>query len=267
MTRPYDHQWHTDGDTGAGHGGAAQGGQVNAGTISGGQFSFGSGNNVQGAVPPARGAAERPDQVTGGSPVSSLYAFGDIVSYSQLNARQQSDSQSRLVRVLNGSLIEAGVRPDTVQFQDQGDARFLRFPASTDVAKVLALMPPHLNSDLLARNQDLAQHARMRVRLSFVMGAATSGSTGLAGSAPIEVVRLANSAKFRRVMNAASLTHCGVIVDDYLYTQFVRQPFRPDMSPEEYIAVHVSDPDKGFAAGAWIRLFGYTRQQVIALIR
>ena len=127
----------------------------------------------------------------GSSPVSALYAFGDIVGYSKLNARLQEESQDRLARALDRSLAEAGVRPDTVMPQDQGDARLLRFPASTDVAKVLAIMPHYLNGDLLARNEDLAPHARMRVRLSFTMGPAMPGKTGLAGEAPIAVVRLA----------------------------------------------------------------------------
>jgi hypothetical protein len=117
-------------------------------------------------------------------------------------------------------------------------------------------MPRYLNGDLLARNADMADAARLRVRLSFAMGPATPGRTGLAGAAPIAVARLANSAIFRQAMMAAPQSQCGVIIDDYLYRGYVRQDFRPDMHPEQYSPVHVSDPPKGFEALAWIRLFG-----------
>jgi hypothetical protein len=95
---------------------------IDAGTISGGQFSFGSGDNVinQGVLPPAPGATERVTRPTDGSPVSSLYAFGDIVGYSRFNARLQEESQARLVRVLDDSLAEAGVDPQTVEAAGSG---------------------------------------------------------------------------------------------------------------------------------------------------
>src|SRR5713226_9672263 len=262
MARQYDGRVPVSGYIGARSSGemAASGDHISIGTVSGGQNQIGGRGSVfnQGIEPGAArapGTAERLDRETGGSPVNTLYAFGDIVSYSRLNARLQEESQDRLVRVLNSSLAEAGLRPETVTAQDQGDARLLRFPVDTDVAKVLAVMPRYLNGDLLARNRDMAPHARLRARLSFTMGAATPGKTGLAGEAPIAVVRLANSARFRSFMNAAPQSNCGVITDDYLYRGYVRQDFRPDMNAEEYIRVRVSDPEKGFEAEAWIRLF------------
>jgi hypothetical protein len=250
---------------------AASGDQINTGPVSGQNVQIGGRGNTMNAAPePAAsrppGAAAWPDHESAGWPVSALYAFGDIVGYSTLNARLQEESQDRLTRVLDRSLAEAGVRPEIVTPQDQGDARLLSFPSDTDVARVLAVMPQYVNSDLLARNEDLAPHALMRIRLSFTMGPAMPGKTGHAGEAPIAVVRLSNFTGFRDAMTATPHSNCGVIMDDYLYRSYVRQNFRPDMNAGEYVAVHVSVPEKRFEAEAWIRLFGCSPQYVASLL-
>ena len=248
------------------------GDQVNI-QVSGGQNQFGGRGSefhqVIGSPPPVSQGpriAERTRAETGGSPVTALYAFGDIVGYSRFNARLQEESQDRLSKVLDRSLGEAGVRPEVVTPQDQGDARLLSFPPDTDVARVLAVMPHYINSELLARNEDLAPHARMRMRLSFTMGPATPGTTGHAGDAPIAVARLVNFGGFRSAMTKATQANCGVIMDDYLYRSYVQQDFRPDMNAQEYVSVLVSIPEKGFQAAAWVRLFGCYRQQVESLL-
>jgi class 3 adenylate cyclase len=254
MTRPDD-------DTAGVH--------IHADTISGGQFSLGGHDNVfnQGvAAAPAPGPAGNQGHPAGGPPVNALYAFADIVGYSRFNARLQAESQDRLSRCLDASLAEARVDPDTARKQDQGDARLLCFPPDADVARVLALMPHYLHGDLLARNEDLAPHAQLRVRLSFAMGPATPGATGLAGEAPITVVRLGNSARFRAAMKSAPQAHCGVIVDDHLYRAYIRQDFRPDMQAGEYVPVRVRDPGKDFDAQAWVRIFGCSPEQAAALL-
>jgi len=43
--------------------------------------------------------------------------------------------------------------------------------------------------------------------------------------------------------------------------------FRADINPFDYAPVRVSYPDKGFEATAWLRLFGYSGQQVSSLLR
>jgi hypothetical protein len=112
----------------------------------------------------------------------------------------------------------------------------------------------------------MAAHAQMRVRLSFTMGLAMPGRTGMAGGAPIAAARLANSDIFRHLMKAASQAQCGVILDDYLHGECVQQRFRPDIDPSEYARVRVSIPDKGFDAAAWVKLFGYSSREVAALL-
>ena len=168
---------------------------INIGSVSGQGFQIGSGNQQVNNAP-ERWPAEQPaagGRKARGGPVSALYAFADIVGYSRLTVRLQKMSQDDLADLLDISLAEAGIRPELVEAQDQGDARLLMFPPHTEPARVLAVMPRHLNDELLARNQDMAAHAQMRVRLSFTMGVAVPGGTGLAGAAPIAVVRLNNS--------------------------------------------------------------------------
>jgi class 3 adenylate cyclase len=234
---------------------------ISAGTVTGNSNQIGHGNVINQGIPEP-GPAQQP----GGPAAHALYAFADIVSYSRLSARLQKVSQDYLVSLLDASLVEAGVRPDLVEPQDQGDARLLTFPGGTDATKVLAVLPRYLNDELLDRNQDMAPHAQLRVRLSLVMGVSARGGTGLAGAAPIAVVRLGNSTLFRRAMHAAPQAQCGVILDDYLYRQCVQQRFRPDVGPADYVPVPVSDPEKGFKADAWMRLFGYSSQQIASLI-
>jgi hypothetical protein len=240
--------------------------EINIGTLSGGTNQIGGHGNVINPGSAVPGAVAGVGEQAGDSPAHGLYAFADIVGYSRLDARLQKMTQDYLASLLDASLAETGARPGQVAPQDQGDARLLRFPAGTDAAKVLAVMPRHINDELLVRNQDMAPHARMRVRLSFTMGVAAQGGTGLAGAAPIAVVRLANSAIFRRAMHIALQAQCGVILDHYLYSQYVRQKFRADISPDDYVSVHVSDPEKDFEEAAWIKLFGYSGEQVISLL-
>lgn len=248
---------------------AVAGFQISADTISGGQFQAGHHNvfnqtSAPAVTPPS--PATPPDGYPAGSPVSSLYAFADIVGYSRLNVSQQEDSQDRFARILDHSLTEAGILPAAVMTQNQGDARFLGFAADTDAARILAVMPRQFHADLRVRNNDLAAHARLRVRLSFAMGPAVPGKTGLAGEAPVTVVRLSNSAIFRRAIQAVPQAHLGVIMDDYLFRQYVRQGFRSDLNPEDYLPVQVSDPEKHFEAAAWIRIPGCSPQRLRPLI-
>jgi hypothetical protein len=219
----------------------------------------GSGNSISTAAAPP---ATRP---TGG-PQHALYTFADIVSYSQLNARLQELSQHDLVDILRRGVAEAGVEPETIAAQDQGDAQLLAFPRDADAAKVLAVLPRFVNEELGVRNRDMAEHAQMRVRLAFAMGLSARGAAGLVGDAPIAVARLANSDVFRQAMRVAPRARCGLLIDDYLHAQLVKQGFRADIDPDDYVSVRVQHPDKGFDARAWIKLFGYSGQQLRRLL-
>jgi hypothetical protein len=143
----------------------------------------------------------------------------------------------------------------------------LAFPPEADTAKVLAAMPRVVNEELGARNADMAEHARIRVRLAFSMGASMRGASGLAGAAPIAVARMNSSDVFRSAMRAAPRAHCGLIIDGYLYEQWVRQRFRADIDPGDFASVRIRDSDKGFDEMAWLKLFGYSGEKVAELLR
>lgn len=249
------------------------GDEIRIGSISGGQgFQIGSGtqqtnifNAPQTRSDEPSGGPTASDQARG-EPASALYAFADIVGYSRLSARLQKLAQDDLAELLDVSLNEAGIRPEQVEAQDQGDARLLMFPPQAEPGRVLAVMPRHLNDELLARNQDMAPHARTRIRIAFTMGVSLPGATGLAGEAPIAVARLVNWPPFRHAMAAATHAQVGVIIDDHLHGQYVRQRFRADIGSSDYVPVRVSQADKGFDAAAWVRLFGYTAEQVAGLL-
>jgi hypothetical protein len=244
--------------------------QMNIDARGGNNQIGGSGSSFTQGVSPSAGPAVRSgaplgDEAREDLPAYGLYGFADIVGYSKMSTRLQKSSQDYLVELLDDSLAEAGVQARNVAAQDQGDARFLTFPGGTDIAKVLAVLPRYLNDELLSRNLDMAEHARMQVRLSFTIGATVRGGTGFAGSAPIAVVRLSNFPLFRRIMTEAQ-AQCGVIIDDHLYRQYVVQRMRPDIRSDDYVPVRVADAQKDFAENAWLRLLGYSGQQVALLL-
>jgi hypothetical protein len=195
---------------------------------------------------------------------TSLHGFPDIENYSRLNAYQQAEFQEGLAKCIEVSLVDAGVRLDCMRMQDQGDARMLTFPDHLDVSKVLAVMTRRFNDELGAFNRDRAAHARMRVRLAFALGPSAPGRTGQRGIAPITVARLNNAPALRAAMAARPGAYLGVVIDDYLYHQYVAQQFRPDLAIDEYTQTHVSLPDKDFTANAWIRLVGYRADEWLA---
>lgn len=232
----------------------------NTGNVHGSLNQQSGNGNTYNAAPAPRGAADAAGR-PGNGQQHALYAFADIVSYSRLNARLQQHSQHDLVDILQRGAAEAGVEPGDIAAQNQGDAQLLTFPEGTDAAKVLAVLPRFLNDELGVRNRDMAEHARMRVRLAFSMGLSGRGAAGLTGDAPIAVARIANSDVFRDAMRAAPLARCGLLIDDYLHAQLVRQGFRADIDPEDYAPVRISYPEKGFDALTWMRLFGYSGPQ------
>jgi hypothetical protein len=69
---------------------------------------------------------------------TSLHCFADIVAYSGRNPYQQADCQQRLLKIIDGSLIDAGLSPGSVCGESQGDARMLTFLDGLDVSRVLA---------------------------------------------------------------------------------------------------------------------------------
>jgi hypothetical protein len=181
-------------------------------------------------------------------------------------ARPPGRLKAYLASVLNGGIADADVSPESVAWQDQGDASMLKFPPSTDVGKVLAGMPRYLDEELLDRNRDLQPHAGTRIRLAFTMGVSAPGAMGRVGEAPIAVARLVNWGPFREAMTNADGARVGVIIDDHLYGQYVRQRFRADNNPADYAKARILYADKGFDATAWVRILGYTGEQVEPLL-
>jgi hypothetical protein len=109
-------------------------------------------------------------------------------------------------------------------------------------------------------------HARMRLRMAFTVGVSEPGATGRIGAAPIAVARLVDWSKFRRVMGETADAYVGVIIDDHLHSQYVRQDFRSDIDPRDYAPARISNTDKGFEADAWVRIFRFTGEKVAALL-
>lgn len=241
---------------------------VAIGNISGGNNQIGGSGSKFSQVfgGPPTSEPEEARRRDGHRPEHALHAFADIVGYSHLTARLQKISQDYLASVLRAGIAEMDVPPELVAWQHQGDASMLKFPADTDAGKLLAEMPRYVNYELLARNQDMTPQARTRIRMAFTMGVSEPGATGLAGEAPIAVARLVNWAPFRRAMTEAAHAQVGVIIDDHLHGQYVRQGLRADINPSDYIPVRISYADKGFEAAAWVQLFGCTGEQAAALL-
>ncbi|HUI59589.1 MAG TPA: hypothetical protein VLX90_05175, partial [Steroidobacteraceae bacterium] len=190
-----------------------------------------------------------------------------IVDYDQLDVGQQADSRDLLASILDHSLGDAGILPVSVSQHGEGSARMLTFRANIDIVRVLAVMPRRFEEDLNAHNQVTAPHARLRMWLSYVHGPAAIGTIGRSSCGATKVARISNDSQFRQAMRASPDTYVGVMVDDYLYTNYVQQESRPDLHPEEYVATHVSDREIGFEADAWMRLVGRSANEARNLIR
>jgi hypothetical protein len=241
------------------------GDNISIGSFNGSGNQIGSGGNTQYGIAPTE-TGQRNARPSSDGPVHLLYGFADIIGWSKLNARLQAQSTGDLVDFLELGMVEASIDPDQVEVQDQGDARFLTFPAGTDPAEVLAKLPRRMDHQLAARNRDMAAHAQLRVRMAFSMGASAPGAAGRVGQAPIAVARLVNSDILRCVMRRAAEVRCGVIIDSYLYEQCVQQRFRADLDPGDWAIAPVSIPEKGFEATGWVRLFGRTGEQSRGLL-
>ena len=192
--------------------------------------------------------------------------FADIVGYSQLDAVQQAESQDRLVRILDHSLRGRRGPAGLVVHQRPGGCSLADVPGRRGCRSGAWRNAAMLQDDLHAHNRITVPQARLRVRLSYVLGSAAVGRIGWTSGAAVKVVRLSNDAKFRQAMKTNPDVYVGVIVDDYLYRNCVQQEFRSDLHPEEYVATHVSDPDKGFEADAWMRLVGRSANEARNLI-
>jgi class 3 adenylate cyclase len=234
--------------------------------LSGGNNQIGGSGSTFSQVIGGPSASEQAGGRHGRAPEHGLYVFADIVGYSKLTVRLQKVSQDYLARLLDDGVAEADVSPGLLAWQDQGDARMTKFPSDVDAGKILAVLPRLVNDELLARNGDMAPHARMRIRMAFTMGTSVPGATGLVGEAPIAVARLINWDPFRHAMTKAAQVQVGVIIDDHLHAQYIRQGFRADLDPRDYTAARVSYPDKGFDAAAWVKLFGWTGERVAEVL-
>lgn len=240
----------------------------NIGSMSGSNIQVGGTGNAisQGSYEPPASGLEGTRGRRGSAPEHLLYAFADIVGYSKLPVSLQRLAQEYLASVLAGGVTQAGVSPELVDWQDQGDARMMTFPAGTDAGSVLAEMPRYVHDELLDHNQYMELPARMRLRMAFTMGVSEPGATGRVGAAPIAVARLVNWGKFRRLISETADAYVGVIMDDHLYGQYVRQSFRSGIDPNDYAPAHISNADKGFEADAWVRIFRFTGEKVAALL-
>jgi hypothetical protein len=196
-----------------------------------------------------------------------LYCLADIVGFSGMGVIRQGECQDLLVQLLDMSMEEAGVDPASVTRGDRGDALIIAFPPRTDVARVLARMTRRLDDEIRARNKYVEPGAQLRVRLSYALGPAAPGALGDRGRTPVAVTRLSNASQFRKIMKSLPNAYVGVIVDDFLYQNFVCEDYRADLCPDEYRHCRVHDADKSFDAGAWIRILACSPDQWDLLLK
>lgn len=242
--------------------------QISIGSISGMGIQVGGTGNTINQGPGERLASglARTQGPRGSAYEHLLHGFVDIVGYSRLPVSLQRRSQEYLANLLSEGITRAGISPELVDCQDQGDARMMTFPAGTDAGRVLAEMPRYVHDELLEHNHHMRLPARLRLRMAFTMGVSEPGATGRVGAAPIAVARLADWTRFRRIMGETPEAYVGVIIDEHLYGEYVRQSFRSDMDPRDYAQAHISNPEKTFEADAWVRILRFTGEKVAALL-
>ena len=175
----------------------------------------------------------------------------DVEKYSRHLAEGAERTQERLVTALERALDFAQVNESQILVQDQGDGRFMIFPASVDEAKVIPALVTGLRAALAEVNQDLSQAARMRLRVALDRGQIKRGRSGFVGNVAIAVHRLVDSPQTKQALASHPRSDFVLAISDYLYQDVASHEYT-DLDPNLFRRTEVEIPGKNFSGIAWL---------------
>ena len=225
----------------------------------------GVGEAVPFAVPlpvaPADGggdtASPPPAVDTSGGTTVRLCIAADVVGYSRHLLHVAEKTQRRLVDVLRATRRYAELDEATIDLQPQGDGQFAVLPPGIDELRAIPRLIRGLRTSLREMNLDLAETARLRLRVALHRGAVKPAANGWVGASAIAVHRILDSPPVRAAMRDPTADFV-VAVPDFLFRDVISQCF-DFPKPDDFRDVMVEIPEKGFVERAWI--FVCSRQE------
>lgn len=198
---------------------------------------------------------ELPEDSPPGLPATNadvrLCMAADIEAYSRFSNLEAMRAQERFVELLSTARAFAGVDESAVHTDTGGDGQYAVLPAGIDETAVVPGLLAGLERAAQKINNDLNEHARLRIRVALDRGIVTPGVNGWVGRSTITVHRLLDSGPLRAALREHSRRSSAVMISDVLYQDLVRHGYG-GLAPEDFVDTVVDLPQKKFMERAWL---------------
>ena len=173
----------------------------------------------------------------------------DVAGFSLRGNAAAERIQREIVTLLSRARRAAGIPDDAVRPQPQGDGQFTVLPVGIDESAVIPQLLGELDRAL--RELNGTGEDRLRMRVALHRGLVKEGANGWIGTASIAVHRILDSPPLRAALTEHPLADFVLGVPDVLYHDVVVHAQQPPL-PEDFTAVTVNLPEKGFVEHAWV---------------
>jgi hypothetical protein len=180
-----------------------------------------------------------------------LCVAADLERFSRFRLPEATRSQQRFVTLLARARAHAGIDEAGVALQESGDGQFAVLPAGIDETDTIPRLVAGLRIAIADTNSDLAEPARLRLRVALHRGHVAPAANGWAGDAAIAVHRLLDCTPVRDALSGAPAADFALIVSDVLYQEVIGHRYGL-LDPDRFRRVEVVLPVKGFQASAWV---------------
>jgi hypothetical protein len=198
-------------------------------------------------------AVPLPGAPAGRSAAVRLCIAVDVVSYSSRGPAAAERVQHDLVRILADGRSAAGIGPDDVVPQPQGDGQFTVLPVGLDEAAAIPRLLRGIGVALAARNA--VEHAdRMRLRVALHRGLVKEADNGWVGRAAVAVHRILDSQPLRDALAEHPGADYVLGVPDVLFADVLSTGDHPP--PASFRPITVDLPNKNFLEQAWLHVPG-----------
>ncbi|MGW4461851.1 hypothetical protein [Micromonospora sp. NPDC004704] len=187
--------------------------------------------------------------VPSGRAAVRLCVAADVAGYSRRGNAAAERVQQEIVALLSRVRRAAGIPDGAVRPQPQGDGQFTVLPVGIDESVVIPRMLGELYRAL--RELNSANGDRLRMRVALHRGLLLEGANGWVGTASIAVHRILDSPPMRAALTAHPQADFVLGVPDVLYRDVVVPAAEPPL-PDQFTAMTVDLPDKGFVEHAWL---------------
>jgi hypothetical protein len=184
--------------------------------------------------------------------IRKLCVAFDVENYSGRGTRGEYAVQKRLFEILEVAFQEAGVPPESLEMQEQGDGgiAFVATGGRVDEPRLIVGLINSLGTRLTELNEDLVESARVRLRVGLHEGVVHRAALGYVGPAVIEVCRLRDADEVRAAL-AGSDAPMVAVVADALYRDVLSQSYH-GLRASDFTEADVKV--KSYTGKAWIYL-------------